>query len=200
VAGGCQIFVGKVLSDAGSGGDIGILAGIDWAVQNKCHVISMSLGADVPNTSVAYETAGQRALNAGSLIVAAASNNARRSLGNFGFVGRPANSRTMMAVAAIDSSFAMANFSPRDTALRPGTAIDIAAPGVAIHSTVPVAMGSYGMKNGTSMATPHVAGIAALWAEATGATGAALWQQVMVNARSLPLPGVDVGRGLVRSP
>jgi subtilisin family serine protease len=200
VAGGSQIFVGKVLSDGGSGGDIGILAGIDWAVQNKCHVISMSLGADVPNTSVAYETAGQRALNAGSLIVAAASNNARRSLGNFGFVGRPANSRTMMAVAALDSSFAMANFSPRDTALRPGTAIDIAAPGVAIHSTVPVAMGSYGMKNGTSMATPHVAGIAALWAEATGATGAALWQRVMVNARSLPLPGVDVGRGLVRSP
>ncbi len=199
VAGGSRIFVGKVLSDAGRGGDIGILAGIDWAVQNKCHVISMSLGADAPNTSVAYETAGQRALNAGSLIVAAAGNNARRNIGNLGFVGRPANSRSMMAVAAIDSAFAMANFSARDTALAAGTAVDIAAPGVAVYSSVPVSMGSYGFKNGTSMATPHVAGIAALWAEATGASGAALWQRLIVNARSLPLPMVDVGRGLVRS-
>ncbi|HEY5713337.1 MAG TPA: S8 family serine peptidase [Allosphingosinicella sp.] len=199
VAWGSQIFVGKVLSDQGSGGDIGILAGIDWAVANKCEVISMSLGSNVPSTTVAYESAGQRALNAGCLIVAAAGNNAQRLQGNFGFVTRPANSRSMMAVAAVDSNLAMAYFSARDTVHGGGSAVDIAGPGVAVYSTWPMPR-RYHTISGTSMATPHVAGIAALWAEATGATGAALWQRLIVNARTLPLPVADVGRGLVQSP
>ena len=199
VAFGSQIFIGKVLSDAGSGGDIGILAGIDWAVANKCHVISLSLGANVATTSTAYETAGQRALNAGSLIVAAAGNNANRAAGAFGFVSRPANSRSFMAVGALDQALKMANFSARDTARQAGTAVDIGGPGVAVYSAWPMPR-RYHTISGTSMATPHVAGIAALWAEATGATGAALWQRVIVNARSLPLPIVDVGRGLVQAP
>lgn len=50
------------------------------------------------------------------------------------------------------------------------------------------------------MATPHVAGIAALWAQASGARGAALWQRVITSARALRLPIVDVGRGLVQAP
>jgi subtilisin family serine protease len=193
------IHIGKVLSDRGSGTDGGILAGIDWAVANKCAVISMSLGADTPTTSVAYETVGQRALNAGSLIVAAASNNANRAAGNFGFVGRPANSRTFMAVAALNSSLGIANFSPRDTARMPGTGVDIAGPGVAVYSSW-LMPGRYNTISGTSMATPHVAGIAALWAEATGARGAALWQRLIVNARTLSLSVPDVGRGLVQAP
>jgi hypothetical protein len=45
------IHIGKVLSDQGSGGDGGILAGIEWAITNKCHIISMSLGANVRTTS-----------------------------------------------------------------------------------------------------------------------------------------------------
>jgi subtilisin family serine protease len=199
VAFGSEIFIGKVLSDQGSGNDMGILAGIDWAVRNKCHVISMSLGADVPTSTTAYETAGQRALNAGSLIVAAAANNAKRNQGNFGFVGRPANSRTFMAVAALDSQLKIANFSPRDTALQPGTRVDIAAPGVAIFSSWPLPQRNNTI-SGTSMATPHVAGIAALWSQKTGAIGAALWQQLIVNAQSLPLLPVDVGSGLVIAP
>jgi Subtilase family len=199
IAFGAQIFVGKVLSDGGSGGDIGILAGIDWAVQNKCEVISMSLGVDVPTTTVAYESAGQRALNKGSLIVAAAGNNARRNQGNFGLVGRPANSKSMMAVGALDSTMAMANFSARDTTHAAGTAVDIAAPGVAVYSSWPMPRRNNTI-SGTSMATPHVAGIAALWAEATGATGASLWQRLIVNSRTLPLPILDIGRGLVQAP
>lgn len=193
------IHIGKVLSDQGSGADGGILAGIDWAIANHCAVISMSLGANVPTTSVAYETAGQHALNAGCLIVAAAGNNAHRQNGNYGFVGRPANSRTFMAVGAVDPSLGIATFSARDTMHQPGTAVDIAGPGVAVYSSWPLPT-RYNIISGTSMATPHVAGIAALWAQKSGARGAALWQQLIVNARALPLPGVDVGRGLVQAP
>lgn len=193
------IHIGKVLSDQGSGADGGILAGIDWAIGNKCAVISMSLGANAPATTVAYETVGQRALNAGTLIVAAAGNNANRSAGNFGFVGRPANSRSFMSVAAVDASLRVANFSARDTAQQAGTAVDIAGPGVAVYSSW-LMPARYNTISGTSMATPHVAGIAALWAEATGARGAALWQRLIVNARSLGAPVVDVGRGLVQAP
>ena len=199
VAHKASIHIGKVLSDQGSGVDSGILAGIDWALGNKCAVISMSLGANAPTTSVAYETVGQRALNAGTLIVAAAGNNANRSAGNFGFVGRPANSRSFMSVAAVDASLRVANFSARDTALAAGTAVDIAGPGLAVYSSW-LMPSRYNTISGTSMATPHVAGIAALWAEATGARGAALWQRLIVNARSLSAPVVDVGRGLVQAP
>jgi subtilisin family serine protease len=193
-----SIFIGKVLSDQGSGSDGGILAGIDWAVANRCEIISMSLGANVPNTSVAYETAGQRALNRGSLIIAAAGNNANRP-GNMGFVGRPANSRTFMAVGALDSNAQMGFFSARDTALQPGTAVDIAGPGVAVYSSWPMPQ-RYHTISGTSMATPHVSGIAALWAQKSGARGGALWHQLIANARTLPLPIADVGRGFVQAP
>jgi subtilisin family serine protease len=193
------IHIGKVLSDAGSGNDGGILAGIDWAVANKCAVISMSLGANIQMTSIAYETAGQRALDAGSLIVAAAGNNASRSSNNFGFVGRPANSRSMLAVAALDQNLRVANFSARDTVRNAGTAVDIAGPGVGVYSTWPMPT-RYNSISGTSMATPHVAGVAALWAQSTGARGAALWQRVTTNARTIPRPVVDVGRGLVQAP
>jgi subtilisin family serine protease len=193
------IHIGKVLSDQGRGNDGWILAGIDWAVANRCSVISMSLGADVPTTSIAYETAGQRALNAGCLIVAAAGNNAKRQSGQFGFVGRPANSRTFMAVGALGQNLGVAPFSARDTVHQAGTAVDIAGPGVGVYSTWPMPS-RYNSISGTSMATPHAAGVAALWAQKTGARGAALWQQLIVNARSLPLPVVDVGRGIVQAP
>jgi subtilisin family serine protease len=192
------IYIGKVLSDQGSGNDGGILAGIDWAIANGCHVISMSLGANVRTTSVAYETAGQRALNRGALIVAAAGNNATRPT-NLGFVGRPANSRTFMAVGAVDSRLQIARFSARDTTRQPGTAVDIAGPGVAVYSSWPMPQ-RYNTISGTSMATPHVAGIAALFAQKTGLRGAALWLQLTGNARGLPLPIVDVGKGLVQAP
>jgi subtilisin family serine protease len=199
IAYGAEIFIGKVLSDQGSGGDIGILSGIDWAVANKCHVISMSLGANVCSTSTAYETAGQRALDAGTLIVAAAGNNSRRSLGLYGCVNRPANSRSFMAVGAVHRNLGVADFSNRDTMRAAGTAVDIAGPGVDVYSAWPMPT-STRIISGTSMATPHVAGIAALWAQAMACRGAVLWYRLITNARTLPALFVDVGRGLVQAP
>lgn len=199
VAHEAELLVGKVLSDQGSGPDGGILAAIDWAIANGSQIISMSLVADVTSTSTAYEVVGQRALDAGTLIVAAAGNNARRQIGEFGFVGRPANSRTFMAVGALANRLQTANFSARDTVLSSGTAVDIAGPGVDIYSSWPLP-DQFNVISGTSMATPHVAGIAALWAEATGDRGAALWQRLISNAKTLPDPIIDVGRGLVQAP
>jgi subtilisin family serine protease len=193
-----NIFVGKVLSNQGSGTDSNILAGMSWAIANGCRVISMSLGADIRTVSQAYETVGRRALNAGTLIVAAAGNNAKRKFGDPGFVGIPANSPSIMAVAAVDSGLDIAVFSARSTSVAGGQ-IDIAGPGVAVYSSWPMPK-QYNTISGTSMATPHVAGIAALWSQATGATGAALWSTVVQAARRLSLPSVDVGAGLVQAP
>jgi len=193
-----RIFAGKVLSNQGSGSDSQILAGIDWALANNVHVISMSLGAEVRQVSQAYETVGRRALAAGTLIVAAAGNNADRSKGNFGFVEVPANSSSIMAVGAVDSNLRVGDFSARSSAVLGGK-VDIAAPGVAVYSSWPMAI-RYRSISGTSMATPHVAGVAALLSQATGARGAELWAKLTQTARPLNLPSADVGAGLVQAP
>ncbi|MDT2007278.1 S8 family serine peptidase [Rhodococcus opacus] len=198
VAHKADIFVGKVLSDQGRGPDRGILAGIEWAIANGCQVISMSLGANVEAVSVAYETVGSRALASGALIVAAAGNNANRAAGKMGFVGPPANSPSIMAVAALDSSLGLGNFSARSNPVIGGQ-IDVAGPGVGVFSTVPLPT-RYGSKSGTSMAAPHVAGIAALWCEATGRTGTELWAVLTQQARRLMLPSLDVGSGMIQAP
>ncbi len=198
VASGAHIHVGKVLSNAGSGTDTTILAGTSWAIANGCRVISMSLGADIRTVSAAYETVGRRALDAGTLIVAAAGNNASRRFGNPGFVGMPANSPSIMAVAAVDSRLAIAPFSAR-SGVGDGGKVDIAGPGVGVYSAWPMAQ-RYNTISGTSMATPHVAGIAALWSEATGATGARLWTALAQAARRLRIPLEDAGAGLAQAP
>ena len=198
VATGATIFVGKVLNDQGSGTDGQILAGIDWALANDVRVISMSLGADVDEVSEAYETVGQRALAAGTLIVAAAGNNANRSAGNAGVVGVPANSPSIMAVAAVDSDLQIANFSARSSSV-PGGEVDIAGPGVAVYSSWPMPT-RYNSISGTSMATPHVAGLAALLCQATGARGSELWSKLVQGAQPLDLPAADVGSGLAQAP
>ena len=197
VATDAEIFAGKVLSDSGSGSDQGILAGINWALANNCVIVSMSLGADVREASRAYEAVGKVALDRGMLIVAAAGNNARRP-GDPGFVGVPANSRSIMAIAATDSADQIARFSAGSSNCGGGR-IDLAAPGVKVFSSWPVPQ-RYHSISGTSMATPHVSGIAALWNEATGLTGRELWTVLVQNAKALDVPSVDVGAGLVQAP
>ncbi|MGY1649640.1 S8 family serine peptidase [Geodermatophilus sp. SYSU D01119] len=198
VASGAEIYVGKVLGDEGSGDDGGILAGIDWAVANGCAVISMSLGADVAEAHPPYSAAGRRALQQGSLIVAAAGNNADRGNGEYGFVGAPANSVEVLAVGAVDAALRTAWFSARSLPA-PGGEVDVAGPGVDVYSAWPMPQ-RYNTISGTSMATPHVAGLAALWAEATGRRGYELWATLTQAASRLEEPSVDVGSGLVLAP
>ena len=193
-----DIFVGKVLSNSGSGTDGGILAGIDWAVSNGCPVISMSLGANVMKAHPPYSAAGARALEKGSLIIAAAGNNADRRTGNFGFVGAPANSPEIMAVGAVEQRLEMAYFSARSLPARGGQ-VDIAGPGFQVLSSWPLPT-RYKAISGTSMATPHVAGVAALWAQATGRRGLELWATLMQESQRLLQPSVDVGSGLCLAP
>ncbi|ALE82854.1 S8 family serine peptidase [Pseudonocardia sp. HH130629-09] len=193
-----RILVGKVLGDDGSGTDAGILEGIEWAISSGAHIVSMSLGADLNEVSPAYENAGRRALDAGTLIVAAAGNNAERSTGNVGFVGVPANSPSIMAVGAVDAALAIADFSAASSAIEGGQ-VDIAGPGVDVYSSWPMPQRTNTI-SGTSMATPHVSGIAALWSQRTGARGRDLWTQLTQAAQRLPLPSGDVGAGLVRAP
>lgn len=197
VAHQAELMVGKVLGDAGSGSDSGVLAGMSWAIAGGARVVSMSLGSDVNEVSATYETVGRRALAAGVLIVAAAGNNADRDAGDPGFVGVPANSPSIMAVAALDRQLAIAPFSAASSQVEGGE-IDLAGPGVDVYSSWP--QPRYRTISGTSMATPHVAGIAALWSQATGATGAALWDQLVAAARPLELPAADVGAGLAQAP
>jgi subtilisin family serine protease len=200
IAGEATILAGKVLSNLGSGSDGSILAGIDWAVANGCAVISMSLGAPVgpgATPSAVFEQVGRRALRAGSLIVAAAGNNSHRP-DRISPVSHPANCLSIMAVAAVDQDLRVAWFSCAGLNSQGGQ-IDIAAPGVAVHSAWPGSL--YNTINGTSMATPHVAGIAALFAEADAtARGQVLWARLVQGALRLDQPARDVGAGLIQAP
>lgn len=180
-----SIFAGKVLSNSGSGSTAGVLAGMEWAIANRCEVISMSLGSPAP-VQAAYTAAGRAALNSGLLIVAAAGNDA-------GPTGSPANSPTIMSVAALDPALTPSSFSNFGK-------VEIAAPGRDVFSSVPRPT-RYGTKSGTSMATPHVAGCAALWAQTSPTLrGVRLWRQLQATAKHLPFPAARVGAGLVQAP
>ncbi len=197
VAHNAYIYSGKVLSNAGAGADGGILAGINWAIANGCAVISMSLGArTLPGQSYSrvYEKVGKRALRRGSLIIAASGNDSWRQVGLIFPVSHPANCPSIMAIGALDSRLRIAQFSNGGIKGSAGQ-IDLAAPGVDVYSSWPMPT-QYNSISGTSMATPHVAGIAALYAEATGARGSELWAQLIQNAQRLSLPSRDVGSGL----
>ena len=203
VAFGAQIFVGKVFNNRQprpGAATADVIAGIEWAITNGCRVVSMSLGVPLDQKIQQYEAPIRRALEAGTLIVAAAGNNAERPM-SAGFVEPPANADAALAVAAIDRRLRIAEFSARSSQQTGvGGLVNIAGPGVAVFSSLPVARGGHGFLDGTSMATPHVAGIAALWSQATGESGIALWNRLQQTVRPLNLPSADVGAGLVQAP
>lgn len=143
----CQLVIAKSLGDDGSGTGKMVAAGIDFCVAEGADIISMSLGSAFDDPFI--RAAINRALAAGKIVVAAAGND-----GDDDSVGYPA--KYVIAVAAYDKQFRIAKFSSR------GPEVTCAAPGVDILSTVPKELGNYARMSGTSMSTPHVAGVLAL--------------------------------------
>jgi subtilisin family serine protease len=201
IASGAELHIGKVLDDSGRGQDGWILQGIDWAIGAGCQVISMSLGsATEPGEPFvqAYETAASRGLARGTLIVAASGNESDRRIGLVAPCGSPANCPSIMAVAAVGPDLSVTYFSS-GSGDDDGGHVDIAGPGLNVFSSLPMP-GRYGIESGTSMATPHVSGNAALWAEARGASGQALWALLVQQALRLSGSSSDIGSGLVQAP
>ena len=152
VAFGVNIMPIKVLSGSGSGSNTGVAAGIRWAADNGAQIINMSLGS--AQSSDIIQRAVNHAREQNVIIVAAAGNSG-------GSVGYPAACDGVIAVSATDSNDNLATFSSR------GAQVDVAAPGVAITQQTICNGGRNGCEefatwNGTSMASPHVAGVAAL--------------------------------------
>jgi subtilisin family serine protease len=202
VAPGARIHAGKVLSDGGSGSDASILAGIEWAIRSGCRVISMSLGARVEpgqEHSQVFETVARRALGQNALVVAAAGNDSRRAQGVVVPVSHPANCPSILSVGALDVRLQVADFSNRGIDQRGGQ-LDFAAPGVDVHSSWLMPR-RHRRISGTSMATPHVAGVLALLAEANpDARADELVAQAFKGARRMEHPSHDVGAGLIQAP
>jgi subtilisin family serine protease len=182
IAHGVELCIARVFDAAADTARERLIEAMDWAVSMGCRVIALPLGSMDATPADDFEAAGARALAAGCLVIAAAGN--ARSKG----VVQPANSPSILAVGAVDNSLALAPFSPGAADGAAGSPALI-APGVGIYSTAPA--NAYAVRTGTSMAAAHVAGVAALWAEAEGLRGRALWQRLVERAR--PIGGVGSG-------
>ncbi|WP_371661093.1 S8 family serine peptidase [Streptomyces sp. NBC_00280] len=169
VAPGVRLISGKVLDDSGDGQESGIIAGAQWAVEQGAKVVNLSLGGpDSPGDDPLEQAVDELSASSDALFVIAAGNEGPAA----GTVGSPGSAASALTVGAVDRDDAMADFSSRgptaDGSLKP----DLTAPGVDIVAAKaaqgtegdPAADGYVSM-SGTSMATPHVAGAAAILAQ-----------------------------------
>ena len=148
VAPGVKLYALKVLDKDGVGHYSNIISAIQWCVNNKINIISMSFGAE--RYSVAFKRACERAKEAGITLIAAAGNNG----GGIDTLNYPAKFGSVISVGAIDPDGKWADYSST------GKDLDVAAPGTDILSTCPNK--NYFELSGTSMAAPYVTGVAAL--------------------------------------
>ncbi|MFO1093528.1 MAG: S8 family serine peptidase [Planctomycetaceae bacterium] len=152
VAPHAQLYALKVLDANGSGYSSNIIAAVQWCIQNGIQVTSNSYGSST-DMGTSMKQAFDNAAAIGIVNVAAAGNSGT-SAGTENTVGYPAQYASVIAVAATDGSDVRAYWSST------GPAVEIAAPGVSILSTLKG--GGYGYMSGTSMACPHAAGAAAV--------------------------------------
>jgi subtilisin len=227
VASEVRIYVGKILDDAGEGSDGLALAGIEWALEKGCQVISMSFGGAVEAGgaySEIFEEVAKTAMANNCLLIAATGNESDRDEGVISPINHPANCPSVMAVAALTEGLKVANYScggkgaarrGRVTGERAAVGsraaagggpvvgranvVNIAAPGDNILSAH--IGGGYEVESGTSMATPFVAGVAALlWEQYPRASAREIWDKLIGQVLPLGESVADVGAGLVHMP
>lgn len=180
-----DLYAVKVLNSNGSGYVSDIIEGIQWSINNGINVINMSLGTS--SDVQAFHDAVIAARNSGISVVAAAGNSGPGD----NTVIYPAKYPESIAVAATNSSDGQPSWSSR------GPEVDLAAPGDTIYSTYKG--GGYRYLSGTSMATPHVAGAAAMVLSThPGLTPSQVQSYLQANAELLPgLSSNQQGSGLV---
>ena len=202
VAFGAHLYAVKALDRSGSGYTSDIIAGMDWCIARKMNVVSMSLGG-MRGPDVGYIRAVKKCQDSNIVVVCAAGNSFTST---FPWVNTPANSFTRgdefaspLAIAAVDNGKLVAPWSSRGGQVADWNQVTLSAPGVSILSTY-LNFG-YATMSGTSMACPHVAGLAALILEANpgiSPTGVmALMATSTEPLASAPYPNEPYGYGLI---
>lgn len=196
VAPAARLYAVKVLDRRGRGQTSWILNGLAWCYRYRMHVVNLSLGSgatthSTSNYSRAYENAGRLLRRRGILPVAAAGNSGSTSRP---YVGNPGRCPSFMAVSSVDCNRRRSPFSSY------GPQVEICAPGTGVLSTYPP--NGYRRLSGTSMAAPHVAGVAALVKRRHPSwTGDRIRVHLWRTALDLGRPGRDwfFGYGQVRA-
>jgi subtilisin family serine protease len=186
VAPGADLIVGKVLGGLnGYGDDSWVLAGMQWAAESGADVVSMSLGGS-PTDGTDPMSLAVDALSAqyGTLFVIAAGNSGPET------VSSPGAAASALTVGAVDKQDGLAYFSSTGPLVGSGgLKPDLSAPGVdivAARSQLSEGEGMYQSMSGTSMATPHVAGAAAILAQRhPGLSGQQLKQTLVSSSKAL---------------
>jgi len=189
VAPNAKLINGKVLSDYGYGNTNDLIEAIEWAVENEADIISLSLGS--LSQSNPKDRAVEAAIKEGVVVVAAAGND-----GNIGVIS-PGSNQHVITVGAVDQDSEVAYFSSYEDFGRYSKP-DVVAPGVSILSSIPD--NQFQKKSGTSMATPHVAGAAALLKQKNpDYTHQDIKQILIMTAKDIGKPGKDIesGYGLI---